>query len=88
MKATLTIESDNSDKLNLLMRVAQEMGLAVTNSNVSDDFSMLSRSGRPLSTEALEKLAEEMEADNDLLDEKASKLYLQELKKAWKKVTP
>ena len=87
MKSTLTIESDNSDKLNLLMRVAEEMGLSVTNSNLAQDFSMLSHPGHPLSTVALEKLAEEMEADNDVLDENASKLYLQELKKVWKKAT-
>ena len=88
MKATLTIEADNPDKLHLLIRVAQEMGLAVTNSNVAGDFSMLSRPGSALSTEALEKLAEEMEADGDVLDENASKLYLHELKEVWKKVTP
>jgi hypothetical protein len=87
MKSTLTIESDNFDKLNLLMRVAEEMGLSVTNSNLAQDFSMLSRPGHPLSTAALEKLAEEMEADIDVLDEKESKLYLQELKKVWKKET-
>lgn len=88
MKATITFESDNADKLHLLIRVAQEMGLAVTKDNMAEDFSMLSRPGAALSTEALEKLAEEMETDDDVLDENASKLYLHELKEAWKKVTP
>jgi hypothetical protein len=88
MKSTLIIESDNSDKLNLLMRVAHEMGLSATSNIEKEDFNRLALPGAPLSKEELEKLATEMEADNDVLDEKASKLYLQELKKAWKKVTP
>jgi hypothetical protein len=88
MKSTLIIESDNSDKVNLLIRVAQEMGLSVTNNNLAEDFSKLARPGPALSTTALEELAVEMEADDDLLDESESKLFLQELKKVWKPITP
>ena len=84
MKATITIEADDSNKLNLLMRVAQEMGLKVTTSNVAEDVEPLSRPGSPLLPEALKKLAADMQADDDVLDENASKLYLQELKKVWK----
>ena len=81
MKITLTIESDNSEKLNLLMRVAEEMGLDVTTTHSENSFDSLSRPGAPLSSEALEKLASEMEADDDVLDENASKQYLSELTK-------
>jgi vacuolar-type H+-ATPase subunit C/Vma6 len=88
MKSTLTIEADDSDKLNLLMRVAQEMGLRATTTSSEDDSKTLTRPGAPLSAEALEKLAANMEADDDVLDEKESKRYLQELKEVWKKVTP
>jgi hypothetical protein len=88
MKSTLTIEADDSEKLNLLMRVAQEMGLSVTTNNAGDDFKMLARSGAALSPEALEKLAAEMEADDDVLDEHSSQQYLHKLKEVWKKATP
>ncbi len=42
MKATLNIEADNQDKLQLLIRVAEEMGIAVNASPFVDEVTVLS----------------------------------------------
>ena len=42
MKATLNIETDNQDKLQLLIRVAEEMGIAVNASPLADEVTAIS----------------------------------------------
>jgi hypothetical protein len=42
MKATLNIEANNEDKLRLLIRVAEEMGMQVKTTRAKKDFSRVS----------------------------------------------
>jgi hypothetical protein len=42
MKATLNIEANNEDKLRLLIRVAEEMGMQVKTTQAVDDVSIAS----------------------------------------------
>lgn len=42
MKATLKIEADNADKLHLLIRVAEEMGIAIKATSEQDDLTAVS----------------------------------------------
>ena len=42
MKATLKIEADTEDKLRLLIRVAEEMGIAVNASPLVDEYTVIS----------------------------------------------
>lgn len=42
MKATLKIEADNEDKLRLLIRVAEEMGIAVNANPLLDEYTVIS----------------------------------------------
>ena len=44
MKATLKIEADTEDKLQLLIRVAEEMGIAVKSSTLVDECTAVSES--------------------------------------------
>ena len=44
MKATLKIEADTEDKLQLLIRVAEEMGIAVKSSTLVDEYTAVSES--------------------------------------------
>lgn len=41
MKALLTIDTDKTDKIDLLVRIAVEMGLKVERTTVADDLSFL-----------------------------------------------
>ena len=84
MKATLNIEANTEDKLKLLIRVAEEMGMAVSRSSIMD-FSTLALPGPSLSPSAQEELAGEMEADVDFVNEEEVPAYLSQLKAAWKK---
>lgn len=42
MKATLKIETNTEDKLRLLIRVAEEMGMEVKESSTVDEYSVVS----------------------------------------------
>ena len=44
MKATLNIEANTEDKLKLLIRVAEEMGMEVKTSALIDEYSAISES--------------------------------------------
>ena len=44
MKATLNIEANTEDKLKLLIRVAEEMGMEVKTSALIDEYSAVSES--------------------------------------------
>jgi hypothetical protein len=42
MRANLTIEADNEDKVRLLIRIAEEMGLEVTSRPLADEYTLVS----------------------------------------------
>ena len=44
MKANLTIQSVNEDKVRLLIRIAEEMGLEVTSHSLVDEYTLVSES--------------------------------------------
>jgi hypothetical protein len=42
MRAHLTIDADSEDKLRLLIRVAEEMGLEITSRSIADEYTLIS----------------------------------------------
>lgn len=44
MRTHLTIDADSEDKLRLLIRVAEEMGLEITSREVADEYTLISES--------------------------------------------
>ena len=81
MKTILSLEADTAEKLNLLIRVAKEMGIAVDNNALST----IALPGNALSLEDGERLADDMEADTDFVNEADAPKYLAKLKEEWSK---
>lgn len=81
MKAILSVKADTADKLNLLIQVAKEMGITVEGNTLST----MALPGSALTHEEGEKLAAEMEADTDFVNEADAPKYLAKLKEEWNK---